>query len=491
MRINVTTLSHNEAMRHNLLGQVRLEPGSKLQSPTVSSGAPTHEPRLSTGRTAARTSIERPRSMVSLGRPLDISRDNMNHELMDYQSNNDNSISHNKHYPSALDTTNKENQFIMDQHQRRSRLQCQTLYRYTPATSQLVNLDRMPKIPFQYTTSCYGGEAVLYYPSNAHLSHHQPIRHHQGEQHQQSMFHQQQHAPQPSAPTAQLRMCNRIQSLDRRDQLHQQQQQQPQRSHVMMLRDYYLSLQEQSQKQQQYQEFLKRQQQQQQQQQQSKQQMLDDGGAHQKQAATNSITMGNHIQAIHQQHQQYRQSQLMMQPPVESRRVLCRERAQQQQQQQQRSSVTTNLNVMQADDATKAIRNNDHELMREQPASAAVAYHRIQPRMARIRSNQFNGLYVKRADSPVRSHEINNGGLIVLDHRHQTVSSAGGGGAVVKPIASSGGAGPNLMAISQSSLSQQSSKMSSSSSMAEHSSDEEVCSSDECSANEWMESTMV
>jgi len=81
---------------------------------------------------------------------------------------------------------------------------------------------RTPKIPFEYTTSSYGGQAVLYCPVRV--------------QQQQ----QRQHFGRPASPQ---HAANAADSLPAG---LKQQQQQPSRSHVLMLRDYYLSLQRQA-----------------------------------------------------------------------------------------------------------------------------------------------------------------------------------------------------------------------------------------------------
>lgn len=459
------TISRNEAMRHNLAGQLCLPQSSATT--TGDMGVPVCESRLSLdqntkARGRRRTSFERPKSMISLSRQSEPTGAESLQQKSLMQYSNDGRVRQQQYSSIAFDTVNKENVNLNSV--RRNQFQSHTLNRHRSASSQLVNINRMPKIPFQYTTSCYGGEAVLFYPTNAHLS--------QQQQPRATAIHQ--HGDRRLAtPSVQPRGCNRIQSLDRLSQMHHSsshlhQQQLPQRSHVMMLRDYYLSLQEQSQQQQQYRELVKRHQ--------CKQQML---GKEQKPSVTNAATISNHFQLIHhqQQHQpqsqpQFRQQVMMVAPASIDPR-----------QQRARSGVTIDPNAMQAsDDATKTSCNGNHEMMREQPASVAVAHQRVQPRTAHIRPNQFNGLYVKRATSPMGN--LGSANLITLDHHHRHQASSSG-----KPLATAGNPPSNLMAISQSSLSQQSSKMSSSG----HSSDDDErdCSSDDCSTSGWMESTMV
>lgn len=225
------------------------------------------------------------------------------------------------------------------------------------------------------------------------------------------------------------------------------QQQVPQRTHVMMLRDYYLSLQEQNQRSQhvyvgsqnQYKSSVKT------------TPNLINCAQNQRQDSTSQYT--GFVSRMQQQAANFQ--------PQHSTMGL----------QHHHDSYSSYI---------ESHSNDNGRVYQQQPASAAIVYQRIQPRLAKIRQNQFNKLYVKKACSPQPDVVISI-----------SVGTNCDSGLTVRPLDDSDSAAPNLhrsslMTSSRCSLSQKSSKLSSTSS-TEHSDDE----SDDCSTGEWMESTMV
>lgn len=223
-----------------------------------------------------------------------------------------------------------------------------------------------------------------------------------------------------------------------------------QRSHVMLLRDYFLSLQQQNQKQQQQLNLYRLQRQSQ-----SQQQLLS-----QQQALQQKATLASHHQHSHQHHhlQQHHQHQhqTSQQPNGIRQQSVGRPALR-----QHSTSLAGNLHQV-----------ADGLVQHQQPA--AIAFQRGQLRLARIRPNQFNGLYVRRADSAqqVGGAPAGSGGSNALLVHHHLVEGE---------LANRPAAGESQQAAAW----RQGSKVSLS---AEHTADEE---SDDCTSEGWMESTMV